>query len=145
MTVDTSLSIDIKKATNSVERDENYVPLTRKDYGLPDEKHCQPLDYHEIFEETPIYTLGRMLAMQLLGWQFYLFRNTLGSPQYPPGANVIPSFQTRRKPTLILIVPSISCHPRPSSSPMRGTGLSLPILALRSWSLSWESLPAMLD
>ncbi|KAJ3492009.1 hypothetical protein NLI96_g282 [Meripilus lineatus] len=85
--VDTSLSIDIKKATNSVERDENYVPLTRKDYGLPDEKHCQPLDYHEIFEETPIYTLGRMLAMQLLGWQFYLFRNTLGSPQYPPGAN----------------------------------------------------------
>lgn len=27
--------------------------------------------------------------MQLLGWQVYLLRNTLGSPQYPPGTNVM--------------------------------------------------------
>ncbi|KAK7683611.1 hypothetical protein QCA50_013449 [Cerrena zonata] len=75
------------KATNSVERDENYVPRTRTDCGLPPASRAQPLDYHEVFEETPIYTLVRMIAMQLLGWQSYLLGNTLGSPMYPPGTN----------------------------------------------------------
>ncbi|KAI0795567.1 delta-12 fatty acid desaturase [Abortiporus biennis] len=75
------------KATCSVERDENYVPRTRQDYGLPPKEVAVELDYHEIFEETPLYTLFRMLAMQLLGWQIYLCRNTLGSPMYPPGTN----------------------------------------------------------
>ncbi|KAI0080452.1 hypothetical protein K474DRAFT_1637709 [Panus rudis PR-1116 ss-1] len=75
------------KATNSIERDENYVPRTRQDCRLPSESRAQLLDYHEVFEETPIYTLVRMLAMQLLGWQVYLLRNTLGSPSYPPGTN----------------------------------------------------------
>ena len=71
-----------------MERDENYVPRTRKDCGLPPESHAQPLDYHEVFEETPLYTLFRMVAMQLLGWQSYLLQNTLGSHMYPPGTNV---------------------------------------------------------
>lgn len=78
----------VQKAANSVEREENYVPRTRSDYGLPPENACQPLDYQEIFEDTPLFTLGRMLFMQLLGWQSYLLQNTLGSPVYPPGANV---------------------------------------------------------
>lgn len=78
----------MQNAANSVERDENYVPRTRQDYALPLEKDCQPLDYHEVFEDTPIYTLGRMLLMQLLGWQAYLLQNTLGSPMYPSGTNV---------------------------------------------------------
>lgn len=78
----------IQKATSSVERDENYVPRTRTDYGLPSAHKAQARDYHEIFEETPIYTLLRMLAMQALGWQFYLFTNAMGSPSYPKGTNV---------------------------------------------------------
>lgn len=77
-----------QKATSSVERDENYVPRTRSDYSLPPAHSAQLIDYHEIFEETPIYTLLRMLAMQALGWQFYLLTNAMGSPMYPDGTNV---------------------------------------------------------
>lgn len=77
-----------QKATMSMERDENYVPRTRMDYKLPPASSAHVTDYHEIFEETPIYTLVRMLLMQALGMQFYLAKNSLGSPMYPDGANV---------------------------------------------------------
>ena len=72
----------------SVERDENFVPRTRTDYALPSESSARFSDYHDIFEETPIYTLIRMIFMQLLGWQYYLLTNALGSPMYPSGTNV---------------------------------------------------------
>lgn len=72
----------------SIERDENYVPRTRTDYGLPSESSAKLSDYHDIFEETPIYTLIRMAFMQLLGLQFYLLTNIMGSPMYPSGTNV---------------------------------------------------------
>ena len=72
----------------SVERDENYVPRTRSDYGLPRECSATILDYRDIFEETPIYTLIRMVIMQLFGWHYYLLTNAMGSPMYPPGTNV---------------------------------------------------------
>lgn len=72
----------------SMERDENYVPRTRTDYKLPPASSAHVTDYHEIFEETPIYTLVRMLLMQALGMQFYLAKNSLGSPMYLDGANV---------------------------------------------------------
>ena len=72
----------------SVERDENYVPRTRSDYGLPRECSATILDYRNIFEETPIYTLIRMVIMQLFGWHYYLLTNAMGSPMYPPGTNV---------------------------------------------------------
>ncbi|KAJ7155454.1 delta-12 fatty acid desaturase [Mycena crocata] len=75
------------KATMSVERDENYVPRTRKDYNLPAESLAQPADYHEIFEDAPIYILLRMLIMQIFGWPLYLFTNAMGSPRHPPGTN----------------------------------------------------------
>ncbi|TFK71172.1 delta-12 fatty acid desaturase [Pluteus cervinus] len=75
------------KATMSVERDENFVPRTRSDYNLPKAEIAHRTDYHEIFEETPIYTLLRMLFMQSLGWQYYLFTNAMGNPMYPPGTN----------------------------------------------------------
>lgn len=76
------------KATMSVERDENFVPRTRTDYNLPPQNSAQISDYHDIFEETPIYTLGRMIFMQALGWQYYLCTNAMGSPMYPSGTNV---------------------------------------------------------
>ena len=71
-----------------MEREENYVPRTRADYALPPATKARAIDYHDVFEETPVYTLGRMLLMQLLGWQTYLLCNTLGSPMYPAGTNV---------------------------------------------------------
>jgi hypothetical protein len=72
----------------SVERDENYVPRTRSNYKLPPGNIAGLRDYHEIFEETPLYTLGRMMIMQLLGWQIYLFMDSMGSPRHPRGTNV---------------------------------------------------------
>jgi hypothetical protein len=78
----------LQKATGLLEKDENFVPRTRSDYGLPPASQARAVDYHEIFEETPIYTLLRMLFMQAFGWQYYLFTNAMGSPMYPPGTNV---------------------------------------------------------
>jgi omega-6 fatty acid desaturase (delta-12 desaturase) len=71
-----------------MERDENYIPRTRSDYKLPPQGKAQAVDYEEIFEEMPLFTLGRMVLMQLLGMQSYLLRNSMGSPMYPPSTNV---------------------------------------------------------
>ncbi|KAF8515286.1 fatty acid desaturase-domain-containing protein [Gautieria morchelliformis] len=75
------------KATGSLEREENYVPRTRADHGLPAPSKVSPLDYSELFEEAPLVTLLRMIAMQFAGWQAYLLCNIQGSPAYPPGTN----------------------------------------------------------
>lgn len=75
------------KATASVEKDQHFIPKTRSEYNLPDEATAQPIDYHEIFEETPIYTLLRMIFMQALGLHAYFLTNIMGSPRYPPGTN----------------------------------------------------------
>ncbi|KAF8192985.1 fatty acid desaturase-domain-containing protein [Pholiota molesta] len=75
------------KATASMERDENYVPYTRSQFKLADEKTVKKADYEELFEETPIYTAYRLFIMQAFGWWIYLANNTMGSPMYPPGTN----------------------------------------------------------
>ncbi|SJL05747.1 related to Delta(12) fatty acid desaturase [Armillaria ostoyae] len=75
------------KATSSMERDENYVPYLRSDFGLPSKEKARQFDYNEVFEETPIYTLSRMLIMQGFGWWVYLAKNTMGSKMYSPGTN----------------------------------------------------------
>ncbi|KAJ8074956.1 hypothetical protein PM082_019283 [Marasmius tenuissimus] len=75
------------KATVSLERDVNYIPHTRSRFDLPPEPVAQPNDYHEIFEETPIYTFYRMFLMQVFGLFFYLAFNKRGSPKHPPGTN----------------------------------------------------------
>ncbi|KIY43773.1 hypothetical protein FISHEDRAFT_52616 [Fistulina hepatica ATCC 64428] len=75
------------KTTASMERDENYVPYVRSDYNLPPEKKATRADYAEVFEETPLWTMGRMLIMQGLGWWIYLTQNTMGSKKYPKGTN----------------------------------------------------------
>ena len=53
-----------QKATGSIERDENYVPYHRDDFNLPPRKEAHKADYAEIFEETPLFTLLRVLIMQ---------------------------------------------------------------------------------
>lgn len=96
----------LQKATASVERDENYVPSTRSSLKAPSGATAHVSDYHDILEETPVYTVLRMMVMQLFGWQAYLWSvnpessrfgnliepqhswNALGSPMYPPGTNV---------------------------------------------------------
>jgi omega-6 fatty acid desaturase (delta-12 desaturase) len=94
------------KATSSIERDENFVPRTRTDYGCPPEKIAKVSDYHDIFEETPIYTLGKLLFMQVWGMQTYFMFNTLGSPMYPAGTNhfspLSPLFKPRQRLTIVL-------------------------------------------
>ncbi|KAG7450490.1 uncharacterized protein BT62DRAFT_978594 [Guyanagaster necrorhizus] len=75
------------KTTSSMERDENYVPYLRNDYKLPSKEKAKQFDYDEVFEETPIYTLWRMLIMQGFGWWVYLAKNTMGSKMYSPGTN----------------------------------------------------------
>ncbi|KAL0563635.1 hypothetical protein V5O48_018429, partial [Marasmius crinis-equi] len=86
------------KATVSVERDVNYVPHTRSRFNLPPESVAQPKDYHEIFEETPIYTFYRMFLMQVFGLLFYLAFNSRGSPKHPSGTSV------RSYLTIVLLV-----------------------------------------
>lgn len=53
-----------KKATASIERDENYIPHQREHYDLPSQKEARKADYAEVFEETPLWTLSRVLIMQ---------------------------------------------------------------------------------
>lgn len=54
------------------QRDENYVPYTRSEYNLPPASKAKRTDYAEAFEETPIYTLVRVMIMQGMGWWLYL-------------------------------------------------------------------------
>ncbi|KAF8344412.1 delta-12 fatty acid desaturase [Amanita rubescens] len=86
------------QATMSIERDENYVPRTRSNYKLPPANIAEFRDYHEILEETPLYTLVRMMIMQLLGWQIYLFMDTMGSPRHPRGTNHFSPYSSLFKP-----------------------------------------------
>ena len=60
------VTLTYQKAAGSIERDENYVPYSRSHYKLPGEKYASRLDYKELFEETPLYSLVRLLVMQ--GW-----------------------------------------------------------------------------
>ncbi|EPT03337.1 hypothetical protein FOMPIDRAFT_1046891 [Fomitopsis schrenkii] len=75
------------KGTNNWDRDETYHPQTREEYGLPSEEKATVLDYREMVEETPLYTLRKMVLRQFLGFQLYLIHNRKGNPKYPPGTS----------------------------------------------------------
>ncbi|KAI0726931.1 hypothetical protein C8Q72DRAFT_782701 [Fomitopsis betulina] len=45
------------------------------------------LDYREMVEETPLYTLRKMILRQFLGFQLNLIHNRKGNPKYPPGTS----------------------------------------------------------
>lgn len=76
------------KATNSIERDENFVPATRSDWKLPAPEQAEPSKYAEILEEAPIVSLFRLFIQQALGLEAYLMVNAGGNPMYPAGTNV---------------------------------------------------------
>ncbi|EPS93980.1 hypothetical protein FOMPIDRAFT_1033527 [Fomitopsis schrenkii] len=72
----------------SIERDENYVPYERSDYpALPPKERARTADYLDVFDETPISTVARMLVMQCAGWWLYISLNVMGSKRYPKGTN----------------------------------------------------------
>lgn len=71
-----------------MEHDENWVPRSREALGVPEEEKATAMDYEELFGEAPLFILGRLICMQILGWPAYLVENTLGNPSYPPWTNV---------------------------------------------------------
>ena len=77
-----------QKYTNSLERDENFVPYTRERMKLPPKEVAARSDYEEILGEAPLFILIRLVLMQTLGWPSYLLFNTMGAEAYPPGTNV---------------------------------------------------------
>ncbi|KAI0691073.1 fatty acid desaturase-domain-containing protein [Cytidiella melzeri] len=67
---------------NSMERDEVYVPKTRSDLGIPSREQHK-IEWHEYFEDTPVYTLFTLLRQQLLAFPAYLLFNVSGQKSYP--------------------------------------------------------------
>lgn len=50
-----------QNGVNSVEREENYVPRTRKDYGLPAERKCiqvRAADIGRLIDESPRFAVN---------------------------------------------------------------------------------------
>ncbi|KAJ3752777.1 fatty acid desaturase-domain-containing protein [Lentinula raphanica] len=58
------------KATQSLERDETFMPFTRSDFKLPNGKVAVRMDYTEILEETPAFTLFRLFVRQFFSQLF---------------------------------------------------------------------------
>ena len=56
----------LQKGTNHLGRDETYHPFTRTDLKLPDAAHATKIDYKELIEETPAFTLFKMVIRQFL-------------------------------------------------------------------------------
>ncbi|TFK71132.1 hypothetical protein BDN72DRAFT_838056 [Pluteus cervinus] len=75
------------KSTNNLERDETYHPPSRKDLKLADGEVMVRMDYAEILEETPAFTLFKLCIRQFFGFQLYLLHNRKGNPKYPPGTS----------------------------------------------------------
>ncbi|KAF8660486.1 hypothetical protein AX16_001612 [Volvariella volvacea WC 439] len=75
------------KGTNHLGRDETYLPPTRKDFKLGDGKVMVRMDYAEVLEETPLFTLTKMFIRQFLGFQLYLLHNRKGNRKYPKGTS----------------------------------------------------------
>ena len=64
-----------------MERDEVYLPKTRRDLGLPEKEECEIIDYEDILGDTPIYTLILLLGQQFLAFPAYL--RELYGPEKP--------------------------------------------------------------
>lgn len=75
------------KATNSIERDENFCPSTRTELGLPPPEEAEPSKYAEILEEAPLIVFLRLIIQQALGLEAYLMVNAAGNKAYPAGTN----------------------------------------------------------
>ncbi|PPQ68888.1 hypothetical protein CVT25_009011 [Psilocybe cyanescens] len=101
------------KSTNNLDRDETYVPLTRRDFKLPDGKVAVKMDYTEVLEETPAFTLFKLFIRQFFGFQLYLLHNRKGNPNYPSRtSHFLPSsklFKPKNRSSIIASNISILC------------------------------------
>jgi fatty acid desaturase len=63
---------------NNQAKDYHYVPPTREEYMESFTNRLQKID--DVAEDSPIYTLGRILVQQVLGWPMYLITNITAGP-----------------------------------------------------------------
>ncbi|KAF8131462.1 delta-12 fatty acid desaturase protein [Boletus edulis] len=75
------------KVSGMMENDEVFVPYVRSEKKLPPKEVAHKHDYDEILSESPLYTLVRVLVMQIFGHHTYLTWNQMGSKRYPKGTN----------------------------------------------------------
>ncbi|KAF8057018.1 fatty acid desaturase-domain-containing protein [Lyophyllum atratum] len=118
------------KSTNNIERDETYIPATRKDFKLADGKVAVRMDYAEILEETPAFTLFKMFVRQFFGFQLYLIHNRKGNPRYPPGTS-------HYKPSSLLFKPEQRRSIIVSNIAMC---IMVTLLAIYTYRADWSSL-----
>ena len=59
------------------------MPYTRTEYKLPSKETATKVDYEELLEDMPLYTLYKMIIMQLFGMQVHLMNNVMGSKDDP--------------------------------------------------------------
>ncbi|KAI9458739.1 delta-12 fatty acid desaturase protein [Boletus coccyginus] len=73
------------KTTGMMEMDEVFVPYLRSEMKIPPKELAHKQDYDEILSESPLYTLARVLVMQIFGHHTYLTWNQMGSKRFPKG------------------------------------------------------------
>ena len=65
-----------------MEKDENWLPPTRSDRGLPP-KEAAAIPYEEYLEDSPIYTIAILLLQQVMGLTAYFSKPILGLGRAP--------------------------------------------------------------
>ncbi|PPQ98728.1 hypothetical protein CVT24_003436 [Panaeolus cyanescens] len=68
----------------SFERDAHHVPKTRSQLGVPREEPGKKINYREILEDTPLYTIFMLAIHQFIGFPLYIATNLGGQPHFPP-------------------------------------------------------------
>ncbi|KAJ2656426.1 hypothetical protein IWW48_005049 [Coemansia sp. RSA 1200] len=74
------------KNTNNMTRDEVFVPRTKSIRGMQGKPSTPAWVTDSMFEETPLYHLGKLIGQSVLGWPLYLYQNSSG-PKYSRGAS----------------------------------------------------------
>ncbi|KAG7451506.1 uncharacterized protein BT62DRAFT_978261 [Guyanagaster necrorhizus] len=118
------------KGTNHMDRDETYMPPTRKDFKLLDGKVAVRMDYTEILEETPAFTLFKLFVRQFFGFQLYLLHNRKGNAKYP-------AWTSHYKPSSLLFKPE---QRRSIIVSNIAIGTMLSILTWLTYTFGWTSV-----
>ncbi|KAF9495229.1 hypothetical protein BDN71DRAFT_1391921 [Pleurotus eryngii] len=118
------------KSTNHLDREETHYPATRKTFNLPHGRIAVKMDYQEILEETPAFTLFKMFMRQFFGYQLYLIHNRKGNPKYPKGTS-------HYKPSSVLFTPEQRTSIIVSNV---SVCLMLSLLAVYTYHSGWSSL-----
>ncbi|EKM52352.1 uncharacterized protein PHACADRAFT_30880 [Phanerochaete carnosa HHB-10118-sp] len=69
----------------SMERDMVYVPWTRSELNVPEDKEGT-LDYEDYLGDTPLYAFLMLMRQQFLGFPAYFLFNASGKRSYPKGS-----------------------------------------------------------